>query len=165
MIAAMKEGGVSAAQGANALKSGLASLINPSNKASESLKKVGIDINQIVNTNRGDLMGTVQDFGKDLSSLDKLGQQQALEKVFGKYQYARLGALFNNIIKDGTQASKVLEMTTMSAQQLQATADKELKVITDSPATKFTAAKVKGIHCPNRRNVCKTCYPHCFIYI
>ncbi len=143
MIAAMKEGGVSAAQGANALKSGLASLINPSNKASESLKKVGIDINQIVNTNRGDLMGTVQAFGEALSSLDKLGQQQALEKVFGKYQYARLGALFNNIIKDGTQASKVLEMTTLSAQQLQATADKELKVITDSPATKFTAALEK----------------------
>lgn len=140
MIAAMKEGGVSAAQGANALKSGLGSLINPSKRASEQLKAVGINMNQIISSNRGDLMGIVQDFGKALSTIDEFGQQQVLEKVFGKYQYARLGALFNNIVKDGTQASKVLKMTTLSAAELQRTADKELGVIADSPATKMTAA-------------------------
>ena len=140
MIAAMKEGGISAAQGANALKSGLGSLINPSKRASEQLKSVGINMNQILSSNRGDLMGIVQDFGRALSTIDEFGQQQVLEKVFGKYQYARLGALFNNIVKDGTQASKVLEMTTLSAAELQRTADKELGVIADSPATKMTAA-------------------------
>jgi hypothetical protein len=36
-LTAMKEGGINASEGANALKSGLASLINPTNKASEML--------------------------------------------------------------------------------------------------------------------------------
>ena len=140
MLAAMKEGGVSAAQGANALKSGLASLINPTGKAVERLKEMGINLETIIRVNRGDLLGTVQAFGKALSTLDEFGRQQALEKVFGKYQYARLGALFNNIVKDGTQASRVLDMASMSAKELNDVAEKELKVISDSPATRMTAA-------------------------
>ena len=140
MLAAMKEGGVSAAQGANALKSGLASLINPTDKAVERLKEMGINLETIIRVNRGDLLGTVQAFGKALSTLDEFGRQQALEKVFGKYQYARLGALFNNIVKDGTQASRVLDMASMSAKELNDVAEKELKVISDSPATRMTAA-------------------------
>ena len=143
MLAAMKEGGVSAAQGANALKSGLASLINPTNAAVESLAKMGIGLKSIIESNRGDLLGTVQDFARALETLDDFSRQQALEKVFGKYQYARLGALFNNIVKDGTQASKVLKMTAMSAEELQAVANKELKVISDSPATRMTASMEK----------------------
>ena len=143
MLAAMKEGGVSAAQGANALKSGLASLINPTNAAVESLAKMGIGLKSIIESNRGDLLGTVQDFARALETLDDFSRQQALEKVFGKYQYARLGALFNNIVKDGTQASKVLKMTALSAEELQAVANKELKVISDSPATRMTASMEK----------------------
>jgi TP901 family phage tail tape measure protein len=140
MLAAMQEGGVSAAQGANALKSGLASLINPTNRAVEKLGELGININAIVDANRGDLMGTVQGFARALATLDEFGKQQALEKVFGKYQYARLGALFNNIIKDGSQASRVMDTAALSAAQLAASATKELGAIEDSSATKFVAA-------------------------
>jgi TP901 family phage tail tape measure protein len=140
MLAAMREGGVTAAQGANALKSGLASLINPTVKAVSSLEKMGISMNQIVQMNRGDLMGTVQAFGQALSTLDDFSQQQALEQVFGKFQYARLGALFKNIVKDGSQASRVMETAAMSASQLAASADKELGAIEDSSATKFVAS-------------------------
>lgn len=140
MLAAMQEGGVSAAQGANALKSGLASLINPTNRAVEKLGELGININAIVDANRGDLMATVQGFARALSTLDEFGKQQALEKVFGKYQYARLGALFNNIIKDGSQASRVMDTAALSAAQLAASATKELGAIEDSSATKFVAA-------------------------
>jgi TP901 family phage tail tape measure protein len=140
MLAAMQEGGISAAQGANALKSGLASLINPTNRAVEKLGELGININAIVDANRGDLMGTVQGFARALATLDEFGKQQALEKVFGKYQYARLGALFNNIIKDGSQASRVMDTAALSAAQLAASATKELGAIEDSSATKFVAA-------------------------
>ena len=65
-MAAMQEGGVSAAQGANALKSGLGSLINPTKAAQEQLGQMGININQIVSANRGDLMGTVKAFSAAL---------------------------------------------------------------------------------------------------
>ena len=142
-LAAMREGGVTAAQGANALKSGLASLINPTDRAVEKLGKMGVNMNQIVQMNRGDLMGTVKAFGTALASLDEFSRQQALETVFGKFQYARLGALFNNIVKDGSQASRVMDTAAMSAQQLAASAEKELGAIEQSAATQFTAAMEK----------------------
>jgi TP901 family phage tail tape measure protein len=140
MMAAMQEGGVSAAQGANALKSGLASLINPTNKATETLEKMGINITNIVQTNRGDLMGTVTAFAEEISKLDKFTRQQALEELFGKYQYARLGALFDNIIKDGTQASRVLQLAGLSAEQMATSAERELSVISEATSTKYMAA-------------------------
>ena len=142
-LAAMREGGITAAQGANALKSGLASLINPTDRAVEKLGKMGVNMNQIVQMNRGDLMGTVKAFGTALASLDEFSRQQALETVFGKFQYARLGALFNNIVKDGSQASRVMDTAAMSAQQLAASAEKELGAIEQSAATQFTAAMEK----------------------
>jgi TP901 family phage tail tape measure protein len=143
MLAAMREGGVTAAQGANALKSGLASLINPSDRAVETLGKMGINLNAIVQANRGDLMGTVKAFAQALSALDDFSQQQALEKVFGKFQYARLGALFKNIVKDGSQASRVMDTAAMSAQELAASSSKELGAIEEATGVKFTAAMEK----------------------
>jgi hypothetical protein len=51
-LAAMREGGVNAAEGANALKSGLASLINPTKAAREQLEGVGINIDAIISRNK-----------------------------------------------------------------------------------------------------------------
>ena len=140
LLAAMKEGGVSAAQGANALKSGLASLINPTNKAVEALSEMGINLNQIIQSNQGDLMGTIRSFSEALNDLDEFSRQKAIEKVFGKYQFARLGALFTNITKEGTQAARVMDLAGMSAKDLADTANKELATIEASPAAKLTAS-------------------------
>lgn len=139
-MTAMREGGVSAEQGANALKSGLASLINPTNRAQEALAKFNIDLNGIINRNRGDLMGVVTEFAEALSSLDEFSQQQSLEQIFGKYQYARMGALFKNIVSDSGQAARAMDLAGQSAEDLAALADKELSKISDATSTKFTAA-------------------------
>ena len=139
-MAAMQEGGVSAAQGANALKSGLGSLINPTEKASKSLAAMGININQIVSANRGDLMATVQAFGAALDTVGEFERQQALEELFGKYQYARLGALFANINKEGTQAARAIDLANYSTQELAASAEKELSVITDAYSVQLAGA-------------------------
>ena len=139
-LAAMKEGGVSAEQGANALKSGLASLINPSKAASEMLGGLGINIQSIIDTNKGDLMGIVSSFGQALAALDDFQKQQVLEKLFGKFQYARIGALFNNIVKDGSQANRALQLATSSAIELAATANKELKAVEDATSSRFVKA-------------------------
>ena len=139
-LAAMQEGGVSAEQGANALKSGLASLINPSRAAKETLGQLGINMEYIVNQNRGDLMGTVTAFSRALSTLDDFTRQQALEKIFGKYQYARLGALFDNLTRQGSQAQQVMDAAGFSVEQMAASADKELKTIEESFGVQLTAA-------------------------
>ena len=139
-LAAMQEGGVSAEQGANALKSGLASLINPSRAAKETLGQLGINMDYIVNQNRGDLMGTVMAFSRALGTLDDFSRQQALEKIFGKYQYARLGALFDNLTRQGSQAQQVMDAAGFSVEQMAASADKELKTIEQSFGVQLTAA-------------------------
>jgi len=139
-LTAMREGGVNAAEGANALKSGLASLINPTKGAREQLQKVGIDIDSIISTNKGDIRATVQEFGSALMTLDKFGRQQTLAKVFGKYQFARLGSLFENISTEGSQASRVIDLAGESIEDLAGLADKELGAIEESIGMKFTGA-------------------------
>ena len=139
-LAAMQEGGVSAEQGANALKSGLASLINPTKQAKEMLAGFNINIDAIISKNKGDLMGTVTTFAQALQTLDEFQRQQALEQVFGKFQYARLGALFENIVRDGSQASQVLQTMGYSTEDLAKTAEKELSVIEQSFGVQLTAA-------------------------
>ena len=142
-MTAMREGGISANEGANALKSGLASLINPTKAAREQLQKVGIDIDTILSTNKGDLRGLVTEFGAALGTLDKFERQQTLAKMFGKYQFARLGALFSNISKDGTQAARVIDLTSESAKNLAKISKGELSQLEEAVGVKFTAAVEK----------------------
>jgi TP901 family phage tail tape measure protein len=136
-LTAMKEGGVNASEGANALKSGLASLINPSTRARGMLKGLGIDINSIVNNNKGDLKATVVGFAQALDTLAPLERARAIEQMFGKFQFARLSALFQNVTKDGTQASRVLTLAGSSVQELAALSDKELGMTAESAMNKF----------------------------
>lgn len=139
-LTAMREGGVNAAEGANALKSGLASLINPTKNAREQLNKVGININYILSKNKGDIRAIVTEFGAALGELGKFERQQTLAKVFGKYQFARLGALFENISREGSQAQRVVDLTGQSFEELNALAEKELTAIEESIGMKFTGA-------------------------
>jgi len=136
-LTAMREGGINASEGANALKSGLASLINPTAKASEFLQGFGINIKSIVESNKGDISGLVVDFASALDTLDPLNRARAIEQLFGKFQFSRLSTLFQNVIKDGTQASQVLKLTRNSTEELAIVAERELKKLADSPLTKF----------------------------
>ena len=142
-MAAMQEGGISAAQGANALKSGLASLINPSNAASKAAASVGISIKGIVEANAGNLRNTVTSFAKALQPLTDLERSRVIEKVFGKYQFARISALLNNIGREGTQAARVLQLTNASVEELAILSQRELKIQADSPMNKFVGSVEK----------------------
>jgi TP901 family phage tail tape measure protein len=139
-LTAMKEGGVNAAQGANALKSGLASLIGPSDKAAAALMSYGININKIVESNQGNLRQTVIDFASALDTLDPLNRARAIEQLFGKFQFARISALFSNITTEGTQASRVLDLAGASLEELAGIAESELAVVSDATGTKFKKA-------------------------
>ena len=139
-LTAMKEGGINASEGANALKSGLAALINPTKKASEMLAGFGINIKAIVEGNQGNVRQTVIDFSRALDTLDPLNRARAIEQLFGKFQFSRLSTLFQNVTKDGTQASKVLGLTTNSVEQLAIMSERELGVLENAVGTKFKAA-------------------------
>jgi TP901 family phage tail tape measure protein len=139
-MAAMQEGGISAAQGANALKSGLASLINPSKAASKAAAAVGININGIIEANQGNLRNTVIAFAKSLQPLTDLEKSRVIEKVFGKYQFARISALLNNVSREGTQAARVLQLTNASVEELAILSQRELKTQADSPMNKLASS-------------------------
>ncbi len=136
-MAAMKEGGINASEGANALKSGLASLINPTDKATAMMKSFGIDIDAIVNKNAGNVKQTVIEFAQALDGLSDLNRQRAIEQLFGKFQLARLSTLFENVTKEGNQASRVLDLATASAGDLASMAESELGMTADSAMNKF----------------------------
>ena len=136
-IAAMKEGGINASEGANALKSGLAALINPTNKASDMLAKFGINANAIVTKNKGNLKATVIEFANALNQLDPLNRAQAIEQMFGKFQFARLSTLFANVARDGNQAARVLDLANTSVEELSALSEQELGMTADSAMNKF----------------------------
>ena len=136
-IAAMKEGGINASEGANALKSGLAALINPTKKASDMLAGFGINATTIVEKNKGNLKATVVEFASALNSLDPLARARAIEQMFGKFQFARLSTLFANVAKDGNQAARVLDLANSSVEELSALSEQELGMTADSAMNKF----------------------------
>ena len=136
-MTAMKEGGINASEGANAIKSGLASLINPSEKASKFLQGFGINVKGIVEADKGNLKKTVVDFAKALDTLDPLNRARAIEQMFGKFQFSRLSTLFQNVIAEGSQASQVAELSKNSAEELAILSEREMKKISDSPMFKF----------------------------
>ena len=136
-MTAMKEGGINAAEGANALKSGLASMINPSKKASEFLADFGINIKGLVDNNAGNLKGTVVGIARALDTLDPLNRARAIEQMFGKFQFSRISTLFQNIVKDGSQASTALNLASASVEELAILSERELGKVENAVSVKF----------------------------
>jgi TP901 family phage tail tape measure protein len=139
-LTAMREGGINASEGANALKSGLASLINPTRQASDMLSGFGINIKGIVDANEGDVKGLIIDFAEALDELSPLNRAQAIEQLFGKFQFARMSTLFQNVIKEGNQASRVLKLTNATTAELAVLSEREMRKIEESPMFKFQKA-------------------------
>jgi len=143
-LTAMKEGGINAAEGANALKSALASLINPTKVATAKFADMGIDLGGIVSKNAGNLTETILELQKALDNLDPLQKQQAIEQLFGKFQFARLNALFSNLGKQGSQTLQVMDLMKASSQELAGVAGRELSMVTESASGKYRRA-VEGL--------------------
>ncbi len=143
-LTAMREGGISASEGANALKSGLASLINPTKQTVGMMSDFGIDVMGMVAKNTGDTTGLLMDLQKALDSLDPLSKARAMEQMFGKFQFARMSALLNNLGKQGSQTLQVLELMKASTGDLADIASRELKMVTESASGKYKRA-IEGL--------------------
>jgi TP901 family phage tail tape measure protein len=139
-LTAMREGGINASEGANALKSALASIINPTKVAKEQFLGLGIDLGGIVEKNAGNLTGTVMALKDSLDSLKPLDRARAIEQLFGKFQFARINALFENLGKQGSQTLQVLDLMKASTQDLASISERELKSMTESASGKYKRA-------------------------
>jgi TP901 family phage tail tape measure protein len=139
-LTAMKEGGINASEGANALKSALASMINPTKVAREMFSGLGIDLGGIVTQNAGNLTATITALQSSLDKLNPLQKSQAIEQLFGKFQFARLSALFENLGKEGSQTLQVMDLMKASSADLANVAGRELSQITESASGKYQRA-------------------------
>jgi TP901 family phage tail tape measure protein len=139
-LTAMKEGGVNAAEGANAIKSAMASLINPTKVATEQFAGFGIDLKGIVNRNAGNLTETILELQSALDALNPLDKSRAIEQLFGKFQFARMSALFENLGKSGSQTLQVMDLMKASAVDLANISERELKMMTESASGQFKRA-------------------------
>ena len=140
IITALKEGGVPAGEAANAIKSSLGRLINPTKAAQDQLKSFGIDIKTIVSANAGNLIGMLTELQKQLDKLPSLQRQQAIAELFGKFQFARMTALMDNFNKTGSQSATVIGLMGKSAADLAAIADQQTKKIQQSVSGRFRIA-------------------------
>ncbi|MFZ9740596.1 MAG: phage tail tape measure protein [Candidatus Nanopelagicaceae bacterium] len=139
-MTAMREGGINASESANALKSGLASLINPTKQSVGVMKDFGIDILGMVQVNAGNTTNLLLDLQKALNNLDPLQKAQAIEQLFGKFQFARISALLNNLGAQGSQTLQVLDLMKASASELESVAGRELAAVTESASGKYKRA-------------------------
>ena len=140
MMVAMKEAGVPAAQSANAIKSALASIINPTKAAREAFKAYGIDVASIAGNNKGNPVNMLVDLQQKLKDLSPLAKEQLIEKMFGKFQMSRISALLENLNKAGTQSKTVFGLMQASSGQLASMAQQELKIQTESTTGKYKRA-------------------------
>jgi len=141
-MAALREGGVTAAEGANALKSGLGSLLNPSKEAAKTLESIGVSLPKLWAQSEKNGEGVIFVVETLADSLNKLGQvqkQQVIEELFGKHQFARMNALLSNIGK-GTQALEAKNVATTGKLEAALISQKELGKLGESSLTKFEAA-------------------------
>jgi TP901 family phage tail tape measure protein len=139
-MTAMREGGINASEGANALKSGLASLINPTKQTVGMMSDFGIDVMGMVAKNTGNTTGLLIDLQGALDKLDPLSKARALEQMFGKFQFARMSALLNNLGKEGSQTLQVMDLMKASTSDLAGIAERELGMITESASGKYRKA-------------------------
>ena len=143
LLVAMKEGGVGAAEGANALKNSIARIIAPTSRAIALSSELGVNLQGIVSGNQGDLVGMFQDLAIAMNNLPDQKVQELLSTIFGKFQYARIGTLLQNIADDGSQATKALDLTNEATGKLAANAERELAIVENAISTKFTASLEK----------------------
>jgi hypothetical protein len=101
------------------------------------LGDLGINIKGIVEANKGDVKSTVIEFSKALDTLDPLNRARAIEQLFGKFQFSRLSTLFQNVVAEGSQASKVLELTKATTEELAILSERELAKIENTTTYKF----------------------------
>jgi TP901 family phage tail tape measure protein len=137
LLVAMREGGVAAGEAANALKSGLGRLINPTRQAREAAASFGISLEDIISNSRGQLIPMVFELQDALAGLDDFARAQVIEKLFGKYQFARMSALFANLRRQGSQTLEVMELASASSTELAKIANQELATLQQSSAMRF----------------------------
>jgi TP901 family phage tail tape measure protein len=138
MVLAMKEAGVPAAKSANALKSAMASIINPTSAATKEFASFGINLNNI--KDQKGPVNMILALQEALKPLSKMQQEQLIDKLFGKYQFGNITALIQNLGTAGSQTVNALQVANATSSQLATLANQEIKQATSTPSAQWQIA-------------------------
>lgn len=151
LLVSMREAGVNAAEGANALKSATARILNPTilNKATKIFKGFGadIDVAALSDQSGGNMLKFIELLGTAMNATDELNQKQkqtAVATLFGTYQFNRMTAALTNV-SDAyggveNQAYKAMQIQKMSSEELANMAENSRKLMVDNPAGRLKVA-------------------------
>jgi TP901 family phage tail tape measure protein len=140
MLVAMREAGIPAAQAANAVKSAVASMIAPTSAASKEFAQYGINLTSIKDNTQGNPVKMLEALQAGMSKLSPLVKEQLIEKLFGKFQFARISALLDNFGKVGSQTVNALKIAGATSGELATLANQEMKQATSSPTAQYQRA-------------------------
>ncbi|HUC20902.1 MAG TPA: phage tail tape measure protein, partial [Candidatus Polarisedimenticolaceae bacterium] len=145
MLVSMREAGVQADEGANALKSATTRILNPAivQKAQDLYKKAGASFNlkDIVDKSQGNLYDFIRMLGKATRASKDMSKQEkasAVAALFGTYQFNRLNAAIVNLgdakAGENNQTSKAIALQQKSNEELasQAKISEDLMMSTDA---------------------------------
>lgn len=149
LLTAMREAGVNAAQGANALKSATGTILSPSPAAIEFIKEVGGQkladgMANLRETTGGNLYKAIEKIYNMTRDLSADARQAVIVKMFGKYQFDRISGLVNNLgaAFDGTQnqARAAMDLMGQDSAKLAANSERELGQKMEAVSGRFKAA-------------------------
>ena len=135
MLVAMREAGIPAAQAANAVKSAIASLIAPTKGAVSAAQQFGISLDAVKNA--GSPVQMIEKLQEGLKGLSPLAKEQVIDKIFGKFQFARVSALLANFGQIGSQTQNALKIAGATSAELANLANQEMKQATESTTAKY----------------------------
>ena len=148
LLVSMREAGVNAAEGANALKSASARILNTqiTDKVTKMYKDMGADINvtKMATQSKGNFLEFIRLLGqaqKASAKLDSTERGRANASLFGTYQFSRLSAVLKNVndAYDGVnnQTAKAMELSKASSEELAHQAAVSQKAMMSTPAAQL----------------------------
>lgn len=154
MMVAMRENGIQAEEGANALKSASTRILNVVPEAQKKFdsfiksQQTGYEgIQDIADKAGGNLYVFLQELAKVTQGMDPLAKQKGIAKLFGTYQYSRMNAALRGVTDamfgfEGatTQAERAVQLMNMSQEDLASIAENEVARKMKSASGQFDSA-------------------------
>lgn len=155
LLTAMRESGINAAEGANALKSASTRILNPVPKAVEFYQKYNIDIKKLAAEANGNLFDFLKALGEKQQKINggvedgvkrsaEFIRAQGVASLFGTYQNNRLTAALVNLNDAyggvNNQTKEVLRLGELSNKQLAEQAKISQKAMMQTPSAKIRKA-------------------------
>ena len=143
LMVAMKERGIEAGEGANAVKALMSRVYRPSKQVRSEWEAMGLGDPATFAEQGKDIMDILQMVGDAVRGLEGNKRTQALAGLFGTYQVARMNAMLkglDSVNEEGSQVARTFEVMSDGATKWADTAERELATQAESIAGQWDRA-------------------------